>query len=111
MLVYKIVQPFEVVSKIGSEDISAVMTDLSEGGLAFISAYQLPVSTIVNAKFTVMTRDIGGRSKGTKLEIKCEVVNTLSLSKGEYRSGARFINITDEKRRMINDFAQDISTD
>ncbi|MBU0503427.1 MAG: PilZ domain-containing protein [Candidatus Omnitrophica bacterium] len=66
ILRYRIQKPLEVVIRIGNMEVNAVMIDLSEGGMAIITDYDIPSGTELTLKFTLVntyTQDQSQRNK------------------------------------------------
>jgi len=105
-LEYKVCSPFEVVTMVGGDNNTSVMTDLSESGAAFLTEYNLPVGTVLEIKFTVITRDYTGGSKHQKIIIRSEVKNSTPMGKDGYRVGIEFINVDAEKKNILDSFVK-----
>ncbi len=51
---YRIQEPLRFIMLIGDKEVNAVMIDLSEGGMAIVTNYSVPVGTELALKFTLV---------------------------------------------------------
>ena len=101
---YKVNRPTEANMWIGNKEVAAQMIDLSEAGMAILTNYQIPASTILSIRFTLMNlySDKGERIR--TIEIAGEVRYNKLLEGNEYRLGISFTQINEEDKRAIANF-------
>ncbi|MBU1125304.1 MAG: PilZ domain-containing protein [Candidatus Omnitrophica bacterium] len=103
---FNVHKPIEVVMKIGNKEIDAVMTDLSEGGMALIADYDIPTSTILSMRFTLFNPLALEDDRVRKLEVIGEVRYNALLQKEEHRLGILFTHIHESDRKAIASFVR-----
>jgi c-di-GMP-binding flagellar brake protein YcgR len=97
----------KVVMIVGGRSLYALMIDLSEGGMAIETKYNLPVKSILFMKFTLinhLTSDEDNRFR--TMEMVGEVRNNIPFEEKEYRIGIMFTQIAEEDKRAIKDFVK-----
>ncbi|MDD5254845.1 MAG: PilZ domain-containing protein [Candidatus Omnitrophica bacterium] len=105
IVVCKINAPIEVNMLVGGREVHAIMSNLSEGGMALLANYDLPISTVVHAKFILVndeTEDEGKRIRS--IQVAGEVRYNRMIQEKEFRLGIRFTHISDDDRRFIGEF-------
>jgi c-di-GMP-binding flagellar brake protein YcgR len=82
----------------------AVMLDISEGGMAIVTAVNVPVDTELWIKFTLSETD--GKSVGFygNMELLGKVNSNIVLGKDSYRLGIAFLEMEGRIRRNIANF-------
>ena len=99
---YKIDRPAEDHMWVGDKDIDALMLDLSESGMAILTNYDIPVSTILLIKFTLINLYANKDERAHSIEIRGKVLhNVLSEDEKEHRLGISFIQIIKEDKFAI----------
>jgi c-di-GMP-binding flagellar brake protein YcgR len=101
---YRIRKPLEVIMLIGNMEINALMTDLSEGGMAIVTDYDIPLGTELALKFTLVntyTRDYAQRNK--VVEASGCVTDVTPIDKAN-RLGISFTEIAKQHVITIVDF-------
>ncbi|MBU1083667.1 MAG: PilZ domain-containing protein [Candidatus Omnitrophota bacterium] len=106
LMEYKVCRPIEAVKMAGTDNKNALMMDLGEGGAAFVAEYNLPVGSVLEIKFMIITRDYSGKAQHKKIVIMSEVKNSTSLGRNEYRIGIEFMQMDDEKRKVLDAFVR-----
>ncbi|UCC95224.1 MAG: PilZ domain-containing protein [Candidatus Omnitrophota bacterium] len=109
-LIYRIDRPIEVRIMIGSRDIDSVMLDLSEGGMSILTDYNIPVSTVLIIKFTLINMKAEKERRTRVMSIIGEVRYNRSLEGMGRRLGICFIEIDEADRSAIVDFVKMIAS-
>jgi c-di-GMP-binding flagellar brake protein YcgR len=104
-LFYQVNKPPTVVMNIGyGREIEALMLDLSEGGMAILTNYNIPNSTVLSIKFILINRALHGDNRLIKLSM-AGIVCYNSLSENEeHQLGIRFTQISEKDKKAIGDF-------
>jgi len=107
IVTYKVNEPLEVVLVINKREISALMLDLSESGMALVSGVDIPAQTIMLMNFTLINTAAFQESQKVRImDIKGEVRYNLMISNKEHRLGIRFTRISDDDREAIASFVR-----
>jgi c-di-GMP-binding flagellar brake protein YcgR len=106
-LIYEVNKPATVVMNVGyGKEIDGLMLDLSEGGMAILTNYDIPKTTVLSIKFTLINRALQGDNRIIKMNI-CGIVCDNVLSKNEeHRLGIQFSGISEKDRLAIMDFTK-----
>jgi c-di-GMP-binding flagellar brake protein YcgR len=107
IITYTVRNPFEVRVMTGDRNISALMADMSEGGVAMITEQRLPASAVLSMSFTLLDKTSSGQTHLRNIKTLGEVRHTSALTEKEYRLGIRFTNISAEDRKSIANFVQE----
>lgn len=92
----------------GGNDIKATTLDLSEGGMAILSEFEIPTFSVVNVEFNI-PNNANAASQNEYRLIKADGVAMYSLflkERNAYRVGIRFIDITPEDSDFIANFVK-----
>jgi c-di-GMP-binding flagellar brake protein YcgR len=102
---YHVDKPMTVVINVGyAREIEALMLDLSEGGMAILTNYDIPVATELSIKFILINRALAGDSRIVKMQAEGRVCYNQLMENEEHRLGIRFTQITDNDKKAIADF-------
>lgn len=102
---YKIHEPLMVKVMVGDKEIEAAMLNLSAGGIAFITNYNIPKWTIIFLKFTLSKMDKQGIvGLYGPMQILGEVRSNIALEENEYRLGICFTQIEEKDKAEIYNF-------
>jgi c-di-GMP-binding flagellar brake protein YcgR len=96
-VVYQINKPLNVRMQIGDKELIATTLDLSEGGIAISTNYDIPLQTDLLIKLTLFKVD--NENKVTfygPMEIIGEVRSNSLLENGEHRLGISFTSIEEK---------------
>lgn len=104
---YKIMQPPEVVMHMGTRHIDSVMLDLSEGGLALITKYIVPVDTMMRMEWTLINPHATHADRVRKFVIDGRVRTCLKIGEDEYRLGIIFLDVGEGDREAISEFVKE----
>lgn len=108
IVIYHVRKPLKILMFIGYREFSALMLDLSEGGMAITTNYDIPVSTILLIKFTLINTFADKDDRVRSMEITGEVRNNALLEKNEHRLGICFTQITEEDKSAIVNFVKNV---
>ncbi|MBN2120554.1 MAG: PilZ domain-containing protein [Candidatus Omnitrophica bacterium] len=104
ILVYEVHKPLEVRMFIGKREVDALMLDLSEGGMAILTNYDIPIETFLSIKFTLINPNEIDDKRVTLIEIMGQVRYNVLSDKDEYRLGICFTNIDEQSKKAIAGF-------
>lgn len=104
---YKIDSPVSIRLMVGEKEIDAMALDLSEGGLAVLTKYNIDVSSRVKIKF-VLLNDYALRKdmRSKSIIVQGEVRYCFLTKEKAFRIGIRFVDITPEDRNFIAGFVK-----
>lgn len=104
-LIYQVNKPPTVVMNVGyGREIEGLMLDLSEGGMAILTNYDIPKSTVLSIKFTLINRALKGDNRIIKINMGGIVCNNVLSENEEHRLGIQFSDISEKDRKAITDF-------
>ena len=106
IVIYKVNSPVEVYVWIGKKEINAMMLDLSEHGMAILTKYDLPVSSILFTKFTLINLYADRDERVRSMQITGEVRHNILSENKEHRLGISFTQITKEDKYAIANFVK-----
>ncbi|MFH1856456.1 MAG: PilZ domain-containing protein [Candidatus Omnitrophota bacterium] len=107
LFVYRIEKPLFLRKIVGcDEEINAVMIDLSENGMGFITEYAIPEGAILFFRFILLYSIMNEKEQVKAIEAVGRVQYELFVEESEYRVGIRFNYITDEDRESIAGFVK-----
>ena len=106
IVIYRVDKPLEVVMVVGTREITALMLDMSEGGMAILTGYNIPMQTIIYLKFTLINPYVFTDDRIRTMEITGEVRYNARLENNEYRLGIYFMRISDEDKAAIVSFVK-----
>jgi c-di-GMP-binding flagellar brake protein YcgR len=106
-LVYKVETPIILRIRLGDKEIEATTLDISEGGMAFLTDYDIPVLSGLALKFTLFKLARSGEINFYRpMQIEGEVrSNNLSENK-EYRLGICFVKKDAAVKDEISNFVK-----
>ena len=105
MATYEIRNPFEIRMLAKQKNINTIMFDLSEGGASISTSYDLPASSILMIKFTLINfLAYKSNSRSVSMSLTGEVVYSMPFKKNEHRLGIRFKDINAKDKDSIASF-------
>lgn len=104
IVTYKIDKPVEVHMWISDREVDALMLDLSESGMAILTNYDIPASTTLVIKFTLINLYADKDERVTSIKILGEVRYNVLSKESEYRLGISFTQIANEDKHAIAKF-------
>lgn len=106
-VIYQVDKPSNVRVQIGDNEVEAKAIDLSEGGLAISTDYDIPLKSVLSVEFMIYKRD---EKKDFKFyeSIKAvgQVHSNVPLGLEEHRLGIAFSDIDEEARAKIAEFVK-----
>lgn len=110
IVVCKVNAPIEVSMMVGGREVHAIMSNLSEGGMAILTNYNLPVSTVVTAEFILVNDDAEKEEDRVRsIRISGDVRYNSQVQEKTFRLGVRFTDISENDRRFIGEFIKAVS--
>ena len=107
IVIYKADSPLHVRMMIGNRDIHAIMLNLSEGGMAFITNYNIPQGTRLSIQVILINeKAVKDEERVRPMQINGEIRYNIRGEKKEHRLGICFTQISDEYRRAIANFVE-----
>lgn len=104
-LIYNVGEPIALRLFVGWDlQIDALMIDLSEAGLAILSGYDIPLSTVLNLKFTLINSSADPEKRVKTMEIAGKVCSNVQTETGEYRLGIVFTSMKEDDKLAIRNF-------
>jgi c-di-GMP-binding flagellar brake protein YcgR len=107
IVIYRVNTPLFVRMLVKDKEVDALALDLSEGGMAILTSYELAISTLVTLKFIIF-KDLVLNMKrlSESVEATGEVRYSVFTKEKAYRIGIRFTDISSEDRNLIATFAK-----
>lgn len=87
---YRLNEPLAARFMVGSDNIQAEMLDISQGGMAIVTNYDIPVSTVLSMRFTLLKVNKEIITFSGPMEITGEVKSNVPLSENQHRLGIGF---------------------
>ena len=106
IVIYQVRKPVKVIMFVEDKEINAVMLDLSEGGMAILTDYDLPTTTTLHTRFTLINIYAHKDARVKSMKIVGEICNNLFIEKTGYRLGIRFVDISEEDKLSIFEFVR-----
>ena len=105
---YRALDAVEAFMLFNNEEIDALMFDLSEGGMAIATSYDIPIATRLSIRFTLINkRAFNDSNKFRALsDIEGEVRNNNLLDENQHRLGIQFNSISEEDKLAIVNFVK-----
>ena len=109
-VVYRVNEPLSAQMMVNNRQVQALMLDLSEGGMAFISEYDLPKGTIISMEFTLINEAVQDSENRIKtLHIDGQACYSGRAEGDEYRLGINFTRMDKKAKEIIANFVKTIS--
>lgn len=106
-VVYQVDRPLVARMTLGwRKEVEALMLDLSEGGMAIITDYNIPPLTILSIKFTLINLTLSSEKRIRVMRLTGQVRYNIPTDKKEHRLGVCFLEIDEEDRLAIADFVK-----
>ena len=103
---YKVDRPVEVHAWISNKEINALMLDLSEAGMAIVTNFDIPMTTVLSLKFTLIDLHADQEKQVKLINMTGEVCNSTLVENDEHRLGISFTEISEEDKSAIADFVK-----
>lgn len=106
-LIYQVEKPLALRVQLGfTDEIDALMLNLSDLGMAIITKYDLAAGTQLYIKFSIIDLRLQGDERCRHMEITGEAVSNISLLDASHRIGIRFDRISEADRLAITNFVE-----
>lgn len=105
-VLYQINKPLSIRMMIGwNKEVHATMLDLSQDGVAVLTDYDIPKSTVLQIRFTLI--NLGGISDSIKtMNMMGEVRYNTAMEANQHRLGILFTNIEEVDKKTIAEFVE-----
>ena len=107
LVIYNVRQPVEIIMIVGDKLKTALMSDLSESGMSILTNFDIPVSTILQIKFTLINTAVSDDKRIKSMEMSGEVRNNTLNDKRIHRLGILFKHISEKDKKAISDFIEE----
>ena len=104
IVTYKVDSPAEVVMRMGGIEVNALMTDLSDTGMAVLTKHKIPDNTVVLIEFTLIDLNADGEDRLKSINVLGEVRHNVLLEHDEYQLGISFSQISEEDKMSLSSF-------
>lgn len=88
----------------GNIAIDALMLDLSQEGMAFLTNSNISIGTVVVLRFTLIDFSVNSDERINNMDIMAKVVSNTKVNAGEYRVSIQFTQINPEDKKAIAEF-------
>lgn len=92
-VIYRVNEPVSARFIMRGEDIEAKMLDVSQGGMAMVTNYDIPVATVISMRFTLLNVDREVVKFSGPLQVTGEVRSNVPAEKNEHRLGIYFTKV------------------
>ena len=96
-VIYRVNEPVSARFTLKGRDVKAKMLDVSQGGMAMITNYDIPVATVLSMRFTLLNVNKEAFTFSGPMEVTGEVRSNTLIEKDEHRLGIYFT-----KMRKVN---------
>ena len=104
---YRVDAPVHVRIKFGDQEIEATTLNLSEGGMAILTSYDIPVVSSLILKFSLFKVNNNGQVDFyNPVEINGQVRSNMSCENKQYRLGLCFVRTESEQNSRIGAFVK-----
>jgi len=104
---YQINKPWYVLLMISGEEVEAVALDLSEGGMAISTNYNIRAGAILSMKIMIYRQDKEENFKVYKtIKAQGKVCSNVLEDTNKYRVGINFTEIDEEWKKELIDFGK-----
>lgn len=90
----------------GNNAVDALMLDLSQEGMAFLTNSNIPMGTPVMLRWTLIDFSVNNDERVKNMDMTAKVVSNAKVSAGEYRLGIQFTQISSEDENVIAEFVK-----
>lgn len=106
-IVYRINKPSHVRVLVGEEEVEATTSDLSEGGMSILTAYDIPLSTILTIEFMIyQVNELESFRFYKSIKVIGEVRSNVPSENNLYRIGIVFTKIEAEDKIELTKFVK-----
>ncbi|MCK5305735.1 MAG: PilZ domain-containing protein [Candidatus Omnitrophica bacterium] len=108
IIAYRVNKAPTIFMLVGGKEVYALMMDLSEGGMALLTEYEIPVGTELSIKFTLINFEVEKEHRTRVMKITGKVKYCGPSEKEENRLGISFTQIKKEDKAAIANFVKTI---
>lgn len=106
-IIYQVNRPLYVRVLIGNKEIEAITLDLSEGGMALLTDYDIPVASALSMEFMIYEVDKRNNFRFYKsIKVIGEVASNILLEDNKRRLGICFTLIDEVTKSEIKNFVE-----
>jgi len=105
-ITYTIKKPVSIRMDFRGAEVYALMLDLSEGGMAVITGYEIPHEALLSTKFILINLHFNAEGRTKIIKAAGEVRYSILFEKNDYRLGIRFSQISQEDKDAISNFVK-----
>ena len=106
-LFYKVQRPPEMLLRVGDREVCTQAVDVSQGGMGFVTGFELPALTEVVVNFNLIFKTASLLNVKAFGKVRhCEPLSQ-SPDNPSYRIGVEFTKIDEYDSWMIGDFVKD----
>jgi hypothetical protein len=104
-MLYMVKLPISVRMFTGGQERPAIAQDISEGGLALSTNFEIPVDALLLLKFAITNDAVMSSEERThNFELDAQVCYCRPLENGSWRLGVSFVNIVTSERLFISNY-------
>ncbi len=104
---YRVHEPPQIKIMVGEQEIEATMINVSVGGMAMLTRYNIPIFSILLIKFGLFKMDKQGRIiPYGDVRVTGEVRNNILRDNSQYRLGIRFDKMERQHKVELGKFVQ-----
>lgn len=108
---YQVKKPLTALIVIGDEKFEARMLNLSQGGMALLTHYDIPAGTVLSIQFTLVDMDKHSPfSLHGPMKITGQVRSNILVRSNEHRLGVCFTQIDSRDKAVITNFVNALLT-
>ena len=110
IVMYRVSSPLSVRIMVGEREVNAIMLDISEGGAAILTNYNIPASTLLEERFILFNdKAIGDDNRLRSIETRGEARYSFLNQERCYRLGICFTDLSQNNRSFITNFVNQSS--
>jgi c-di-GMP-binding flagellar brake protein YcgR len=92
-IIYRVNEPVSTRFIMHGKDVEARMLNVSQGGMAMVTNYDIPVATVLSMRFTLLKVDKEIINFSGPLQVTGEVRSNILAEKDEHRLGICFTKV------------------
>ncbi len=109
-VMYRVQSPSNVNSEIKIKEVEAIAHDLSEGGLALWTDYEIPVGAVMKLQFKIYNEEaITENYRSRNFGLLAESRYSFRAKDGTYRIGLRFMNLSEADQDFIAQYVKAVA--
>ena len=105
---YTVNSPIDVRMSFGDREVDALALDISEGGMAILTDFDIPALAIIAIRFTMLDyKAVSAENRTRSIVVQGEVRYNIFMAKEKaYRLGIKFIGLSADDRNFIANFVK-----